>query len=187
MEATATPPIKKKSSKSLLSSDITPDVPADVNLGMPGEDHGFAKPDLSIAQHPDKMEVVSADEQQLRNLAFEEEEVTIEIVSENHPDAPLDAFCGVNGIGIEEKLANGTWLSLGQWAPVGRPFVTKRKYVGVLLRAKMTNIITIPDKADGSQPRNIMRRNPSATHTINILVDTPKGRDWAVKQIQQKG
>lgn len=192
METTATPPIKRVTNrkstkpKELLSSDVPMDTPADVDLGMPGESHGFDRPNLDISHTQEKMEVISADEQQRINLLFEEEEVTIEIVSEQGPDAPLDQFCGVNGVGIQEKI-NGTWVSLGQWAPVGRPFITKRKFVGVLLRAKMINIVTIPDKADGSQPRNIMRRNPAATHTVNILVDTPKGRDWAIQQIQQKG
>lgn len=192
MSGTATPPIKhvtnRKSSKPkpLISSDVTPEQPADVDLGMPGEDVGFDKPDLSILHHPEKPEVVNADEQQLRNLAFEEEEVEIEISQEPGEHAPVDIFCGVNGKSIEMKIGDH-WVLLENWARVGFPFITKRKYVGVLLRSRLTNVITVPDRADGSMPKNILRRNPSAVYVVQIIRDTPKGRDWAIKQLQQKG
>lgn len=188
MEGTATPPIKQRKStkpKALLTSDIKPEQPADVDLGMPGETQGFDRPDLSILHHPEKPEVLNADEQQMRNLAFEEEEVEIEIVPEAGADAPVDVYCAVNGKSIEMKIGN-SWVPLENWARVGFPFITKRKYLGNLLDARVFTVVTVPDRADGSMPKNIMRRNPAAAYTINIIRDTPKGRDWAIKKLQQK-
>lgn len=175
----------------LCNADIKQDQPPAFDLGIPGEDEGFDRPKISDIVQPDKPEVVSADEQQMRNLLFEEEEVTIRIEQGQGEDAPIHARCSVNGTAIEFKRPDGTWFKVAAvgdaaWANVGDVFTTRRKYLGVLLHAKIMKIVTIPDKADGSQPRNIYLRNYNHAYTISIINDTPKGRDWAIKIMQQK-
>ena len=74
----------------------------------------------------------------LDELAFMEEPVTIRLEPSAEKNAPAWFPASVNGEGAEVLQPDGRWLHMAEgYLPVGRRVTTKRKYVEVLLRAKI--------------------------------------------------
>jgi len=170
---TATPskPVKRQ------SKEIPPDAekidqPADINLGL--GDTPFYRPtpsEVIIEKSPLRMDY--ADE-----LKFNEEPVKIMAHAAADPNAPLYVEAWVNGKGVEQWIEGLGWCEV-KFIPVDTEVVVKRKYVEVWLRGRAVNVMTIQDAADGSEPKNLLRRTVTGSHTISILDDSPRGKDWA--------
>lgn len=122
----------------------------------------------------------------LQDLTFFEDPVTIRIEQVNMgltKFAPKVQDCWCNGKGAEQ-LIDGKWVTFG-WLPVGVPVTTKRKYVEVLLRAKLDNVTTEVRKHD-THEENIINRNTASSCPISILSDaSPAGRDWVEKILRE--
>jgi hypothetical protein len=121
-------------------------------------------------------------------LAFNEEPVTIVIEQSSEKNSPHSYYCAVNGKGAE-VLINGRWCELA-WLPVGQALTIKRKYVGVLLRAKTTRVETIVPNAGDSDlekfPGGKLMRFTSGLCTFSIVQDkNERGADWAMSLRQQ--
>jgi hypothetical protein len=112
-------------------------------------------------------------------LRFNEDPVTIIAHTSADPNAPLYIEGWVNGRGVERWLEGLGWCEV-KFIPVGEPVTVKRKYVEQWLRGRTVGVQTVEDKADGSEPRNMLRRIVSGTHTIQIVEDrNPRGAEWA--------
>ena len=125
-------------------------------------------------------EVVEAPEalhkEYLEVLAFMEEPVTIRIERSSEKFAPPMIPCWVNGKGAE-VFTNGKWVAQGH-LPVGVPITTKRKYVEVLVAAKIDSVQTKVQKFEDHE-KNMIERFPSSTAPLSILEDrSPKGAAW---------
>lgn len=110
-------------------------------------------------------------------LAFMEQPIMIRIERSNEKFAPNTVDCWVNGKGAE-LFVNGKWMVCG-WLPVGKPIVTRRKYVEVLLRAKPEAVSTQVIRHNESED-NILNRFTSNKYPLAILQDNdPRGIEWA--------
>lgn len=120
----------------------------------------------------------------LDELAFQEEPVLIILNPSSEKNAPTAFPVWVNGKGAE-VFQNGKWMEIG-YLPVGRPLTIKRKYVEVIIRAKLDSVTTLHDDATVERPHNRINRATSAVHSYSILEDTnPKGRAWAQEMIRR--
>jgi len=117
-------------------------------------------------------------------LAFNEEPVEIEVMGSGDPHAPLFQEAWVNGKGVERMIEGLGWCEV-KFFPVNTPVIIKRKYVEVLLRSKTMGVHTVEDRADGTEPRNVLRRTSANACTVRIIEDRdPPGqagyrREWA--------
>lgn len=122
-------------------------------------------------------------------LAFNEEPVTIRANQGAGDHAPLYLEAWVNGKGIERWFPGLGWIEV-KHIPVEEEMIIKRKYLEVLLRSKAMLVSTPEDKADGSEPKNLVIRRSVNTHSITIVEDKdPPGevgyrREWA-RRIQR--
>lgn len=122
-------------------------------------------------------------------VKFNEEPVTIRASQGAGDHAPLFLEAWVNGKGIERYFPQLGWIEV-KHIPVEEEVIIKRKYLEVLLRSKAMMISTPEDRADGSEPRNLVIRRSVNTHSINILEDRdPPGevgyrKEWA-RRIQR--
>lgn len=116
-------------------------------------------------------------------LAFNEEPVTIRLEPSTDKNAATSFPIWVNGKGAE-VLINDKWVEFG-YLPVSQTLVIKRKYVEVLLRAKIDTITTEvvdvqTDQADNK--KNTVKRFTSAVHSFSILHDkNPLGAAWVTE------
>lgn len=127
------------------------------------------------------------DMDQVEQLAFAEEAVTILInpSSEKNPARTVD--CWVQGKGAE-VLRNGKWSEFG-WLPVGIPVTTKRKYVEVLARAKLDNVTTDVGKANVDDPHNLIVRNTYLRAQFSVIHDSNKrglGHEWLMRLMAER-
>lgn len=145
---------------------------------------------LSAATRPE--EIIKGDgamsQKDFSELAFNEEPVTIIIDQSSEKNSPHSYYCAVNGKGAE-VMSQDRWLELS-WLPVGRPLIIKRKYVGVLLRAKTTRVETIVPNVGESDlekfPGGRLSRFTSGLCTFSIIEDkNPRGPDWAMSLRRQ--
>ncbi len=126
---------------------------------------------------------------QARLLAFNEEPVLIRASQGAGDNAPLFLEAWVNGKGIERWFEGIGWVEV-KHIPVEEELTIKRKYLEVLLRSKAMLVSTPEDKADGSEPRNLIIKKSVNTHSIAIIEDRdPPGevgyrREWA-RRIQR--
>lgn len=161
----------------LHSKELEPDTekldqPSPLDIGLGVDPFVRPDPDIHVAETPVTLDYAGM-------LAFNEEPVTIEIPASSDPFAPLYVEAWVNGKGIERFLEGIGWTEV-KFVPVDTPVTIKRKYLENLLRSKKMNVMTIPDKADGSEPRNLVNRTYSRTHAIRIIEDrNPRGTEWA--------
>lgn len=124
----------------------------------------------------------SVDKNYLDMLAFMEEPVTIRLEPSAEKNAPAWFPASVNGEGAEVLQPNGTWVHMREgYLPVGRSVTTKRKYVEVLLRAKIDTIniegTTGYDVDRGTA--NAIRRMTTPVHGISIIEDrNPRSPAW---------
>ena len=114
----------------------------------------------------------------LKQLAFNEEPVTVYISENSRSELPeTHVPCFVNGKGAE-VLKDGKWISFG-WLPIGVQLVLKRKYVEVLARSRADLINTISDDATVEKPRNFINRKTHDNYPMSIIHDAnPRGHDW---------
>jgi len=123
-------------------------------------------------------------------LKFNEEPVEIEGIASADPHAPMFLEAWVQGKGIEQWVDKIGWVEV-KFIPVNTRVTIKRKYLEVLIRSKVMGVHTVEDKADGSEPRNILRRTSAHTMNIRIIKDTdPPGQqgyreEWARRIMRQ--
>lgn len=127
-------------------------------------------------------EVILADEtirqEYLEELAFMEEPVTIRIEPGTDRFAANWVSVWVNGRGAE-VLVDGKWR---EWKhlPTAEILTTKRKYLEVIIRAKLTTIAT-PDKDEQAYVAvgNRILRPTTPSVSFSVLEDrNPRGTAW---------
>lgn len=165
----------KRASKGIEPDAEKIDQPSDMNLGL-GETP-FTRPTPSdVITEPNPLRMDHAEE-----LKFNEEPVKIMAHPSTDPHAPMYVEGWCNGKGVERWINGLGWCEV-KFIPVGEVCIVKRKYVGQWLSGRSVNVITVEDKADGSEPKNMLRRTVTGTHTIQIIEDpNPRGRDWALR------
>lgn len=134
----------------------------------------FQHPGHEIIKSPEQLQKEYADA-----LAFADEPIGIYILPSNEKYGSKTVPCWVRGKGIElwdQRV--GRWYEVGE-APRGQEFITKRKYVEVLLRsktdAKTTQVIEHP----GQEPENKLITDTACNYPIQVWKDpNPKGREW---------
>lgn len=121
---------------------------------------------------------------QMQNLAFAEEPVTIRIERSNEKHAPIVVDCWVNGKGAE-VFVNGKWTEFG-CLPVGIPVTTKRKYVEILARSKIDNVTTNTGTIHDANPVNHIDRATSSKVPFSMIQDrNPLGVEWLTRLLQE--
>jgi hypothetical protein len=94
-------------------------------------------------------------------------------------------YIAVNGVAAEMLFKNG-WIKLG-YLPRGIPFYTKRKYVEVIAKSKMTQWSTRVEEKVNEDPMNYTDPVTSATLAFSVLEDkNPKGAEWLVTLLRQE-
>lgn len=147
--------------------------------------------DVKIAQHADiigdladrKPDIVTGERISARDtdymdeLAFNEEPVTIRIEPSTEKNAAAHFPVWVNGKGCE-VLINGKWVEV-IYLPVSTVLTIKRKYVEVIMRAKIDTVTTDVEEKTGENPVNRVKRFTSAVNTFSILKDdNPLSQAW---------
>lgn len=149
----------------------------DIDLGMGNTPFDRPKPDIVVAEP-------NLEKDYLEELAFLEEPVTVHAYPSPDPFAPMFVQGWVNGKGVERWIEGLGWVEV-KHIPVNEDVIVKRKYVDQWLRGRTVNVQTLEDKADGSEPRNMLNRHTLRAHTIHIRYDAnPKGIEWA-KRLQR--
>lgn len=141
-------------------------------IKMPGLGQELDHPsNIVIAEGPLPM-------QQLEELAFMEEPVKILIHrGSDKLSMRVTDYIAINGIAGEILYKNG-WIPVGYF-PRGQSFYTKRKYVGVLARAKKDNITTNVIQRDGEDPENFTEVATQSILSFVVLEDkNPRGAEW---------
>lgn len=134
--------------------------------------------DVLIAQ----ADIIHADESLFHKdyndaLAFNEEPIRIQLTASSDANAPKAVPFWVNGKGIEAFL-NGKWIEL-TYVPMDKSFITKRKYVEVLIRCKQDRVTTDFGKPGEENPINKVNRMTSSYQSFQILEDkNPRGVAW---------
>ena len=145
-------------------------------------------PIVDKKKHEDDGEVILVDtpinKDYLDALAFAEEPVTIILNPSAEKNAPTAFPVWVNGKGAE-VFQQGRWDEIG-YLPVGRPLIIKRKYLEVIIRAKLDSVTTAHDDSTVERPMNRINRATSAVHSFSILEDAnPRGQAWAKEMIRR--
>lgn len=113
-------------------------------------------------------------------LAFNEEPVTIRLEPSSDKNAAQAFPVWVNGKGAEVFQA-GQWQEIG-YLPVGRVLIIKRKYLAVIIGAKIDTIHTEVREPDSEHPHNVVQRFTSPVHSFSIIEDkNPKGPAWVTE------
>lgn len=117
------------------------------------------------------------DENYMRELAFNEEPVTIIINAQSRADSPMTHIpCWVQGKAAEVWV-EGRWISAG-WLPIETELTVKRKYVEVLARAKPEDVTTHhSDRPDAGVPV-VIRRHAVSAYPMTIINDSAEGVRW---------
>lgn len=161
--------------KELHTDDLKVGQRADISLGDSFED----REDNVILP-------VSADTNRdyLAALAFGEQPMKIRIESNSDKNAPKVVDCWVNGVPAEE-FHDGKWHKYG-YLSIGRPLITRRKFVEVLARAKPDSVQTNVVERDNADPENMLQRFTSVKYPFSVIEDQdPKGADWLNRIIQE--
>jgi len=113
----------------------------------------------------------------LNELAFNEEPVTIRLEPSTDKNAATRFPVWVNGKG-GEMFQNGQWQEIGYF-PVGVNFITKRKYLAVIVGAKVDTLHTEVRESESETPNNVIQRFTSAVHSFSVIEDkNPRGAAW---------
>jgi hypothetical protein len=116
----------------------------------------------------------------LAELAFNEEPVTIRLEPTAEKNAATTFPVWVNGRGCE-IFQNGRWLEIA-YIPIGQVVIIKRKYLAVIIGAKIDTIQTTKTETEDVRPdreNNKILRFTSAVHSLSIIEDrNPKGVEW---------
>jgi hypothetical protein len=116
----------------------------------------------------------------LDELAFMENEVTIRLEpsSDKNAAGAFPVWC--NGRGAE-ILVNGKWVECA-YLPVGQVLTTKRKYLEIIVRAKIDTVHTEIRNMDSERPDNRVQRFTSPVSSFSILEDrNPRGAHWVAE------
>lgn len=120
----------------------------------------------------------------LDELAFMEEPVTIRLEPSSDKNAAMAFPLWVNGKGAE-VFQRGRWDVIG-YLPVGQVLITKRKYLEVIIRAKVDAVHTKILESDSERPNNAIQRFTSPVHSFSIIEDrNPKGAAW-VQELRRR-
>lgn len=146
------------------------------------------KPPIVTAKDRNKGNIVEVDgdlnQDYADELAFQEEPVKIILNPSAEKNAPTAFPVWVNGKGAE-VFQNGKWDEIG-YLPVGRPLIIKRKYVEVIIRAKLDTVTTAHDDSNAERPVNRVNRATSSVHSYSILEDkSPRGRAWLAEMVRR--
>ena len=115
----------------------------------------------------------------LDELKFMEEPVTIRLEPSADKNAATAFPIWVNGKGCEVWNENQKRFIEMPYLPVGEVLTVKRKYVEVLIRAKIDTVETKILDEKGENPTNTVRRFTSAVHNFSIIEDrNPMGAPW---------
>lgn len=135
------------------------------------------RPDVVIADKLPTKEYADA-------LAFAEEPVTIRLEPSQERNSANVFEVAVNGIGAEVWM-NGRWVSI-RYLPVGQNITIKRKYLEVIVRAKIDMITTQHDDANVAMPMNRIDRTTTAARSFSIIKDkNPLGAAWIAELIRR--
>jgi hypothetical protein len=129
-------------------------------------------------------EVRTAEDAKLKELAFQDEPVTIRIhpAAGKHKDPWM--FCQVNGIAV--ILDNGAWQKVNMF-PRNKTFTTKRYCVETIARAKIDEIEAGYDLPPNSDPRNNVNFTTSAVANFVVLEDkSPRAAEWLEGLLQSR-
>jgi hypothetical protein len=89
-----------------------------------------------------------------------------------------------NGRGAE-ILINDRWRECA-YLPVGQVITTKRKYLEIIIRAKVDTVHTEIRNMDSERPDNRVQRFTSPVSSFSIIEDrNPKGAAW-VSEIRRR-
>jgi len=149
----------------------TADIPIDQKSPLAG-DGADREPEIVRAEQ-------LPDAAYAKDLAFNEEPVTILINPSSEKNAARHIPVWVNGKGCEvwNNQVNG-WVEMA-YIPVGQPLTIKRKYLEVLIRAKKDEITTKHADVGAEYIDNQVQRTTSAVANISILEDkNPRGVVW---------
>jgi hypothetical protein len=143
------------------------------------------KPDIVDSnKRPESDLIIRADpsianKDQLAELAFNEEPVTIRLEPSSDPNAASAIPIWCNGIGCE-YLRNDRWVQApGGYIPVGAVLTIKRKYLAILVMAKQDKITTHHGQPGEEHPQNTIKRFTSSYQAFSVLEDkNPKGAAW---------
>jgi hypothetical protein len=130
----------------------------------------------------DKIEAapVGIKDDYLDQLAFNEEPVTIHIQPSAEKNAATAIPVWVNGKGCEVFLGN-SWIEC-PYLPVNTKITLKRKYLEVLVRAKVDVVTTEIVDPQGERPDNRINRFTSAVASFSVIEDkNPKGAEWLIE------
>ena len=113
-------------------------------------------------------------------LAFNEEPVTIRLNPSSDKNASSHYPVWVNGKGCE-IFQNGRWMECA-YLPVSRNVTIKRKYLEVIIRAKIDSLHTEVSEPESETPRNNVQRFTSPVHSFDIIEDkNPRGSAWIME------
>jgi|GEM_PF-985454 len=125
----------------------------------------------------------------LEALQFAEEPVTIRLEPSSEKNAPKHYPFWNNGKGCEvlftpggafaQTAEEGTrWMEM-TWVPVGVVLTVKRKYVAIMVSAKIDTLMTDVLDRDSDRPNNVVRRFTSPVNAMSVLQDrNPRGVAW---------
>lgn len=122
---------------------------------------------------------------QIENLAFAEEPITIMIQSMERKKLPVAEYvpCFIQGKGAE-YMYQGKMRSFG-WLPTKQPVTTRRKYAEALIRSKENSVQTVHQDASVQSPINTQTLESYAPYMISVLRDdNPKGGEWLSQLVQ---
>ena len=121
----------------------------------------------------------------LAELAFNEEPVTIRLQPTTDKNASKWLSVWVNGKGAE-ILVNGQWC---EWKhlPVSEVITVKRKYIEVIVRAKV-DVVTTPDMTQDAHiaEQNRMTRFTTPLQSFSVLEDrNSRGAAWLTELMRR--
>ena len=117
----------------------------------------------------------------IADLAMLEEPVMIRVEPSSERNAPTSYPVWCNGRGAEVWLRD-RWVEI-IYLPVGVTLTVKRKYLGILIAAKVDTVSTKMTDMEGERPNNTVTRQTSAVANFSIIQDNnPNGAAWAAEQ-----
>lgn len=117
----------------------------------------------------------------LADLAMGEEPVTIRLEPSSDKNAAPSQPVWCNGKGAEVWIRD-RWVEL-TFLPTGVEMIVKRKYVGIIIGAKIDTVRTDVRGIESERPNNVVERFTSPVCGFSILHDAnPRGAAWVAEQ-----
>lgn len=186
MSELAAPKINKRQKEVLHSDDVKVEQRPDVVIVK--KNHDPREPLEKLEREPEVVEAgenVLEDKAYTDELAFMEQEVIIRLEPSTEKNSPTVFPIWVNGKGCELKGADGRWYEVA-WVPVGMDLTTKRKYLEVVVRAKIDTIETEIVERPTEDPENKIKRFTSPLHSFSIIHDPdPRGPAW-IRELRRR-